>query len=134
MEEQGGHLQEASVADPDPEERRSSLDAQDSPTAQAIALAASRLESRNIVKENSPALPLKELQGESKPESTQKTTKDDRSFSITESVSQSFSSTPGYLANRWNAVNSFSTPGPTPATILATPSMYVIVDFTKVNY
>ncbi|PQE12765.1 homeobox domain-containing protein [Rutstroemia sp. NJR-2017a BBW] len=123
VEEQSGHWQEASVADPEQEERRSSLDAHNSPTAQAIALAASRLESRNKVQENSPSLSLKEVQGESKPEPTQKPTQDNRSFSITESVSQSFSSTPGYLANRWNAVNSFSTPAPAPATILATPSI-----------
>ncbi|KAM3077684.1 Homeobox protein yox1, variant 2 [Clarireedia jacksonii] len=120
IEEQSGHWQDTSIADP---KERSSLDAQRSPIAQAIALAASRLESRNRAEENSPTLPTKDLKGESKFEQTQKTTKEDRSFSITESVSQSFSSTPGYLANRWNAVHSFSTPAPAPTTILATPSI-----------
>jgi len=46
------------------------------------------------------------------------------SFSITESVLKSFSSTPGYLSNRWNAVNSsFSTPPSSQIALFGTPAM-----------
>ena len=47
------------------------------------------------------------------------------SFSISDSVVKSFSSTPGYLANRWNAVHSFSsTPSSSRISApFATPSM-----------
>jgi hypothetical protein len=41
-----------------------------------------------------------------------------------ESVSKSFSSTPGYLANRWNAANSsFSTPASSQQAQFITPTM-----------
>ncbi len=44
------------------------------------------------------------------------------SVSVTESVIKSFSSTPGYLANRWNNINkSFSTPPPSKLPPLTTP-------------
>jgi hypothetical protein len=46
------------------------------------------------------------------------------SFSATESVTKSFSSTPGYLANRWNTINSsFSTPTSPQAPTFSTPPM-----------
>jgi hypothetical protein len=42
----------------------------------------------------------------------------------TESVIKSFSSTPGYLANRWNSINSsFSTPAPSQQTTFCTPPL-----------
>jgi hypothetical protein len=48
------------------------------------------------------------------------------SMSTTESVIKSFSSTPGYLANRWNSINSsFSSPAPSQQPTFSTPSMYV---------
>jgi hypothetical protein len=44
------------------------------------------------------------------------------SVSVTESVIKSFSSTPGYLANRWNNINSsFSTPPSSKLPPLTTP-------------
>lgn len=46
--------------------------------------------------------------------------------SVSEALSQSFSATPGYLANRWNHVNLFSTPVAAPSTMFITPTMYVI--------
>lgn len=46
------------------------------------------------------------------------------SFSATENAAKSFSSTPGYLANRWNAFNSsFSTPSSSQVPTFATPPM-----------
>lgn len=46
------------------------------------------------------------------------------SFSATESVTKSFTSTPGYLANRWNTGNSsFSTPTSSEAPMFSTPPM-----------
>lgn len=48
------------------------------------------------------------------------------SFSAAEITSKSFTSTPGYLANRWNSVNSsFSTPSFTQASTFATPPLLV---------
>lgn len=48
------------------------------------------------------------------------------SFSVTENVFKSFSSTPGYLANRWNSINSsFSTPTSSQTAPPFTPPMYV---------
>ena len=45
-------------------------------------------------------------------------------FSSTDSVTKSFSSTPGYLANRWNAIDSsFSTPSSSHVATFETPSM-----------
>jgi hypothetical protein len=45
-------------------------------------------------------------------------------FSATDSVTKSFTSTPGYLANRWNTGNSsFSTPTSSEAPIFSTPPM-----------
>lgn len=49
------------------------------------------------------------------------------SFSVSESVLKSFSSTPGYLANRWNSVSgSFSTPASSLPQPMLTPPMYVL--------
>lgn len=46
------------------------------------------------------------------------------SSSANESVVKSFSSTPGYLANRWNSIhNSFSTPSSSHAPTFVTPTM-----------
>ncbi len=46
------------------------------------------------------------------------------SVSVTENVIKSFSSTPGYLANRWNNINSsFSTPPSSKLPPLTTPPM-----------
>lgn len=48
------------------------------------------------------------------------------SYSASEGVLKSFSSTPGYLANRWNAVSSsFSTPASSLPQPMFTPPMYV---------
>jgi hypothetical protein len=48
------------------------------------------------------------------------------SMPTTESVIKSFSSTPGYLANRWNSVNSsFSSPASSQQPTFCTPPMYV---------
>lgn len=45
-------------------------------------------------------------------------------LTVTETVSKSFSSTPGYIANRWNTVNSsYSTPSSSYTAPFATPSM-----------
>jgi hypothetical protein len=57
--------------------------------------------------------------GDSPPESS--------SYSVTQNVFTSFSSTPGYLANRWNSINSsFSTPASSQPVPLFTPPMYVL--------
>jgi hypothetical protein len=46
------------------------------------------------------------------------------SFIVLETVSKSFSSTPGYISNRWNAVNGgFSPPSSSDPHPFATPSM-----------
>lgn len=50
------------------------------------------------------------------------------SFSVTDSVTKSFSSTPGYLANRWNSMSnsfssSFSTPTSSQVPTFSTPRM-----------
>ena len=46
------------------------------------------------------------------------------SFPIPETTTKSFSSTPGYLANRWNTYNSsFSTPASSQAPVFTTPAM-----------
>jgi hypothetical protein len=48
------------------------------------------------------------------------------SIPATESVIKSFSSTPGYLANRWNSVNSsFSSPASSQLPTFCTPPVYV---------
>jgi hypothetical protein len=48
------------------------------------------------------------------------------SYSVSDSVFKSFSSTPGYLANRWNAVSSsFSTPSSSLPQPMFTPPTYV---------
>jgi hypothetical protein len=48
------------------------------------------------------------------------------SMPTTESVIKSFSSTPGYLANRWNSINnSFSSPVSSQQPTFCTPPMYV---------
>ncbi|RFU23772.1 hypothetical protein B7463_g12565, partial [Scytalidium lignicola] len=45
------------------------------------------------------------------------------SFNVSESVVQSFTSTPGYLANRWNSINSFQFTPPASQNIPFTPQM-----------
>lgn len=45
--------------------------------------------------------------------------------SNSESVAKSFTSTPGYLANRWNPSNSFSTSSSSLPPFSVTPPMYV---------
>jgi hypothetical protein len=48
------------------------------------------------------------------------------SIPTTENVIKSFSSTPGYLANRWNSVNSsFSSPASSQLPTFCTPPVYV---------
>ncbi|KAF5878412.1 putative homeobox domain-containing protein [Botrytis fragariae] len=49
--------------------------------------------------------------------------KETRSQSISEALSQSFSATPGYLANRWNNVNPFSTPVAAHSAMFTTPTI-----------
>ena len=50
----------------------------------------------------------------------------DSSTNVTESVIKSFSSTPGYLANRWNfSHSSFSSPASSQLPIFSTPPMFV---------
>ncbi|TGO41670.1 hypothetical protein BHYA_0018g00420 [Botrytis hyacinthi] len=49
--------------------------------------------------------------------------KETRSQSVSEALSQSFSSTPGYLANRWNNVNPFSTPVTAHSAMFTTPAI-----------
>lgn len=47
------------------------------------------------------------------------------SFPIPETTTKSFSSTPGYLANRWNTYNSsFSTPASSQAPVFTTPAIF----------
>ncbi|KAK0119228.1 hypothetical protein ONS95_008084 [Cadophora gregata] len=47
------------------------------------------------------------------------------SFPAPEATTKSFSSTPGYLANRWNAYNSsFSTPASSQAAVFTTPAIF----------
>lgn len=49
---------------------------------------------------------------------------DSSSFPIPDTTTKSFSSTPGYLANRWNAYNSsFSSPSSSQTPAFTTPAM-----------
>ncbi|RAL62519.1 hypothetical protein DID88_005084 [Monilinia fructigena] len=57
------------------------------------------------------------------PLSLRGTAREIRSQSVTEVLSQSFSATPGYLANRWNPVNPFSTPVAAPSIMFTTPAI-----------
>ncbi|APA06845.1 hypothetical protein SS1G_04522 [Sclerotinia sclerotiorum 1980 UF-70] len=50
-------------------------------------------------------------------------TNETRSQSVSEALSQSFSATPGYLANRWNNVNLFSTPVAAQSVMFTTPAI-----------
>jgi len=57
------------------------------------------------------------------------------SSSVPENVGLSFSSTPGYLANRWNLVNSpFSTPSSSQIAPVATPPMSVFYLHLNLGY
>ncbi|TVY12779.1 Homeobox protein YOX1 [Lachnellula arida] len=79
--------------------------------------------SKEVVEETQPLLPT--LDASSEVDVTIiDSSAEPSSCSASESVTKSFSSTPGYLANRWNNINSsFSTPTPSQAPIFSTPPM-----------
>jgi hypothetical protein len=75
-------------------------------------------------------LPLKT---EPSPLVSETPSKETRSQSVSEALSQSFSATPGYLANRWNNVNPFSTPVAAHSVMFTTPTMYAVLVLTLLS-
>lgn len=86
-----------------------------------------------------PAEGTKKLPVKTEPSSrvSETPSKETRSQSISEALSQSFSATPGYLANRWNNVNPFSTPVAAHSAMFTTPTMYatpVLILLSRISY
>ncbi|KAA8576574.1 hypothetical protein EYC84_006677 [Monilinia fructicola] len=97
-------------------EPRLSQDVQQLPAHETIAI--NKPTETNV--ENTQHSPLKT---ELAPHVSEAAAKETRSQSVTEVLSQSFSATPGYLANRWNPVNPFSTPVAAPSIMFTTPAI-----------
>ncbi|KAF7905626.1 uncharacterized protein EAF01_006147 [Botrytis porri] len=108
-----------------PNEALRTLDNQDeSRISQDVELLApeitSTIKSLEKVAEGTQKLPVKTELNSLVSETPSKET---RSQSVSESLSQSFSATPGYLANRWNNVNPFSTPVAAHSAMFTTPTI-----------
>ncbi|TGO31148.1 hypothetical protein BPAE_0001g00420 [Botrytis paeoniae] len=108
-----------------PNEALSTLDNEDeSRISQDVELSASgmtsTIKSSEQVAEGTQKLPVK-----TEPSSlvSETPSKETRSQSVSEALSQSFSATPGYLANRWNNVNPFSTPVAAHSAMFTTPTI-----------
>ncbi|ATZ45923.1 Bchox7 [Botrytis cinerea B05.10] len=80
----------------------------------------SKIKSLEKVAEGTQKLPVKT---EHNPLVSETPSKETRSQSISDALSQSFSATPGYLANRWNNVNPFSTPVAAHSIMFTTPTI-----------
>ncbi|TGO56393.1 hypothetical protein BCON_0078g00080 [Botryotinia convoluta] len=108
-----------------PNEALRTLDNEDeSRISQDVELSApemtSTIKSSEKVAEGTQKLPVK-----TEPSSlvSETPSKETRSQSVSEALSQSFSATPGYLANRWNNVNPFSTPVAAHSAMFTTPTI-----------
>ncbi|KAF7958731.1 hypothetical protein EAE96_002265 [Botrytis aclada] len=107
-----------------PHEALRALDNEDeSRISQDVELSAhetSTIKSSEKVAEGTQKLPVK-----AEPSSlvSETPSKANRSQSVSEALSQSFSATPGYLANRWNNVNLFSTPVAAHSAMFTTPTI-----------
>ncbi|TGO08992.1 hypothetical protein BTUL_0183g00060 [Botrytis tulipae] len=108
-----------------PNEALRTLDNEDeSRISQDVALSAPEMTS-TIKSSEKPAEGTQKLPVKAEPSSlvSETPSKETRSQSVSEALSQSFSATPGYLANRWNNVNPFSTPVAAHSAMFTTPTI-----------
>ncbi|KAI9650168.1 Homeobox protein yox1 [Ciborinia camelliae] len=98
------------------EEHRLLQDVQQQPAPETVPT----IQPTETIAEESETLPLKV---EPSPLVSETAAKENRSQLVSEVLSQSFSATPGYLANRWNTVNPFSTPVAAQSVMFTTPTI-----------